>query len=301
MKIVIAGGSGFLGNALAAFLLQKYHTVVILTRGNSGVREGVSYINWDARTVGSWTKELEQADVLINLTGKSVDCRYNKKNREEILSSRLDATQVLGNYLRQHKTKIKLWMNAASATIYGHSLHQANGESSTSFGDGFSVNVCKRWEAAFFQFSDLQIRQVALRISIVLGESGGVMKPFKLLSKLGLGGAQAGGKQMFSWIEMQDFCRAIEFIMDQEPIVGPVNMASPNPITNAALMRLFRKKYAPLGIGIPQPKWLLEMGATIIRTETELILKSRFVIPEKLLQHGFAFNKPMLDAVLDSY
>lgn len=296
--MVIAGGSGFMGKALAAFYVQQKYEVVILSRKVREIQAGCRFVYWDGVTEGSWCKELDNAQLLINLSGKSVNCRYNAKNKQAIFDSRLNSTMVLGNYLVHHKTDIKVWMNAASATIYRHSLDKPMTESNGEIGEGFSVEVCKAWEKTFFEFEIPGIRLVALRTSIVLGENGGVMVPFKRLSRFGMGGSMGNGKQMFSWIHINDFCRIVSFVEQHKSIAGAINVASPNPVRNKELMRLLRKKYAPLGVGIPQPLWLLKFGAWLIRTEIELIAKSRFVIPERLLQEGFIFECSALDKAL---
>lgn len=297
-KIVIAGGSGFMGQALAAFYAQQQYEVVVLSRKERETKKGCRFVYWDGATEGNWCKELDNAQILVNLSGKSVNCRYNEKNKKAIFDSRLNSTLVLGNYLTSHKTAIKVWMNAASATIYRHSLDKPMTESSGEMGTGFSVEVCKAWEKTFFEFEIPGIRMVALRTSIVLGENGGVMVPFKRLARFGMGGSMGKGNQRFSWIHITDFCRIVSFVENNEQLSGAINAASPHPETNKELMRLLRKKYAPLGLGMPQPLWLLKFGAWLIRTEIELMVKSRYVIPERLLQEGFTFEYSALDKAL---
>ena len=296
MKIILAGGNGFLGNVLIKKLRDK-NEIVLLTRGASKTNNGIRYVHWDAQSVGDWVSELDGADVLINLVGRSVDCRYNEKNKKEILESRTKSTQVLGEAILQCAQAPKLWLNSASATIYRHSTDKAMTEESTEFGEGFSVDVCKAWEKSFFDFKLNATRQVAMRITIVLGKDGGAVKPLLRLAKFGLGGAQAGGKQMFSWIHQDDFAAVVKFIVENDAIVGPVNMAAPNPLTNAALMKTMRKTVG-MPIGLPMPTFLLKFGALLIGTETELITKSRYVIPGKLQDAGFEFKYPSVDLAL---
>lgn len=293
-KIVIAGGSGFMGLALANYYAEKNYYVIILTRNlqnqKTKLHNNIEFVLWDGKTEGDWCKELMDAEILVNLSGKSVDCRYNERNKKEIFASRLDSTKVLGNFLTNNKTQIKVWMNAASATIYRHSLDTPMTEDKVEYGTGFSVEVCQAWEQTFYSFKHLNIRQVALRTAIVLGEEGGVMVPFKRLAQFFMAGNLAGGKQMFSWIHIRDFCRIVDFIEKNESIEGSINVSNPNPVRNTVLMHALRRKYNVLKIGIPQPLWLLKFGAWLIRTEIELIVKSRFVIPEKLMKSGFVWD-----------
>lgn len=297
MKIILFGANGFMGQHLIAYF-SKNNEVVAIQRTPQTDREQVRYVSWDGKNPGAWCQELEDADVVINLAGKSVDCRYTEANKAAIFSSRLDSTRAIGEAIRQCKVKPKVWLNAASATIYRHSFEPMT-ESKGIIGEGFSVEVCKAWEKAFFEFRDLGVRQIALRTSIVLGNDGGVMVPFKNLTKFGFGGKMGDGRQLFSWIHIEDACRAIEFLVKQEDLSGVYNIAAPNPITNAAFMQALRKRYKR-PFGLPLPKKLLEFGARIIQTETELILKSRYVIPEKLLNEGFHFKYPAIENCLEA-
>lgn len=296
MKIIIAGGNGFLGKVLCQHFAET-NDVIILSRGTSGLRNGVRYENWDAKSIGPWTKVLENADVLINLVGRSVDCRYTEKNKKEILDSRIDSTTVLGEAINTCQNPPKLWMNSASATIYRHSLDKEMGEDSFEFGEGFSVGICTAWENSFFKFKFEDTRQVALRITIVLGKTGGAVKPLLTLAKLFMGGKQAGGEQFFSWVHEEDFAGMVEFIINHEELSGPINMAAIKPSRNKDVMKAIRKAvHRPFGL--PMPKWMLEIGARIIRTETELITKSRNVIPKKLTDAGFRHKYGDLESAL---
>lgn len=295
MKILITAANGFIGKNLCAHL-AKEHQIIALVRSKQLDLPNIQFLVWDGKTAGEWTQELASCDVVINLAGRSVDCRYTAKNKAEIYASRLDSTRVIGEALKNKKNSVKIWMNAASATIYRHSLNTPMTEKSGEIGTGFSVDVCQQWEKVFFDFSELPIRQIALRTAIVLGENGGVMLPFKRLTKLGFGGKMGKGNQQFSWIHIDDFCRSIEFMIQNENMKACVNLAAPNPITNTVFMQFLRKKYK-MPFSIPSPKWLLEFGARIIHTETELILKSRFVLPEKLLENGFEFKYKTIDQI----
>jgi uncharacterized protein len=292
MKIIITAANGFMGKHLVNFF-GKNHEVIALVRTNAEF-EFAKTVFWDGKTQGSWTSDLENADVVINLAGKSVNCRYNEKNKAAIYSSRLDSTKAIGEAIKQLTNPPKIWLNAASATIYKHSLHEPMTEKKGIYGEGFSVDVCQKWEGAFFHFNLPKTRQVALRTAIVLADKGGVMTPFKRLVQLGFGGKMGDGQQQFSWIHIDDVCRSIEFIINNENLKGAINLSAPNPIKNEEFMKFLRKKYKR-PFGIPSPKWLLEIGARLIKTETELILKSRFVLPQILLSAGFQWSISKID------
>jgi uncharacterized protein (TIGR01777 family) len=296
-KIVIAGGSGFIGQAMA----QRWcadNEVIILTRGKAGEAnnryEGqtsiaaVQYEQWDGATMGDWAKALEGCDVLINLAGRSVNCRYNEANKAEILSSRIRSTAVLGKGVQECANPPKLWINGGSATIYPHATTSPRDESFTDFADDFSVQVCRAWEQAFNAISLERTRKVILRMAITIGE-GGVIVPYRRLVMAGLGGAQGSGKQMFSWIHVEDLCRIVEWLQEHPKQEGVFNAAAPKPINNAAFMATLRK-VLHVPFGLPAPAWLLRLGARIIGTETELILKSRWVLPGRLFKEGFRFQ-----------
>ena len=287
-KIVIAGGTGFVGKFLnEKFKSLGYYVVIISRRQN--------HINWnDTNGIAS---ALENATMLINLAGKSVDCRYNEKNKKEIYNSRIDTTRILGEALMNCKNPPPLWINSSTATIYRHAEDRPMTESRGEIGSGFSVNVATNWEKTFFSFQISQTRQVALRMAIVLGKNGGVIKPLKNLVRFGLGGKQGNGNQMFSWIHIEDLYNVILFVQQHKEISGVLNTSAPNPVNNKTLMELMRK-YVGVSVGLPTPAWLLKMGAVIIKTETELVLKSRWVIPERLLNAGFEFKYPTMAEAL---
>ena len=302
MKIIITAANGFIGTSLVNHFKKENEVICFVrkidTKLKSQFGEKVKMIIWDGKTKGNWIDELENSDVLINLAGKSVDCRYNEENKNEIYASRLESTKILGGAIKSLKNKPKVWFNAASATIYKHSLTVPNTEKNGTIGEGFSVDVCRKWEESFFNFKDLGVRQIALRTAIVLGKNGGVMKPFNRLVNFGLGGKMGKGNQQFSWIHEKDVCSAISFLINNEKSSGVYNISAPNPITNAFFMKTLRNTNKAF-FGIPSPTWLLKIGAWIINTETELILKSRFVIPEKLRQEGFEFEFKTIDLCLN--
>jgi uncharacterized protein len=283
MKIIIAGGSGFLGKSLENHFESQ--EVWILTRNPKRTNE----IHWDAQNIGKWTEYLENADVLINMTGKSVDCRYNDKNRMEILRSRIDSTNILQKAVDNCKNPPKIWLNSSSATIYTHAETQLMTETMGIIGDDFSMNICKAWEKAFFEKDNPKTRKVALRTAIVLGKQGEAFKKLKTITRLGLGGKQGNGRQKMSWIHIEDFCRAVEFIIQNESIKGVINISAPNSIDNQSFMAILRNKLN-IPFGLPSPVFLLEIGTLLLQTETELLLKSRNVYPERLLSYGFRFR-----------
>lgn len=294
--IVLTGGSGFIGKALYDYFTAKGEKVVIVSRHQPDWIAKEYFSRWDGKTYGDWAKHLEGAKAVINLSGKSVDCRYTNRNRELILSSRTDATNAIAAAIAQCQTPPEMWLNAASATIYRHAEDRPQTETNGEIGHGFSVDVCKAWEKSFFE-SRVQIRKAALRISIVLGK-GSALNVLKGLTMAGLGGAMGNGHQMFSWVHVDDLCRSIDYIITHK-IEGPVNIASPGSVTNREFMGTLREK---LGIpfGIPQPAWLIKMGAVLLRTEAELVLKSRWVAPEKLSKAGFEFRYKEIGSALSS-
>jgi uncharacterized protein len=297
-KLIIAAGTGFLGKVLTTHFKDKFGEIVILTRGKSKSDHNIKYVNWDAKTFSGWEKELENADVLINLAGKSVDCRYTEENKKEILLSRIQSTKILNKAVLNCKTPPKHWLNSSTSTIYRFSLDKQMDEINGEIGNDFSMNVAQSWEKAFFKIETPNTLKTALRTSIVLGKNGGAFIPLKTLAKIGLGGKQGNGNQLISWIHEEDFAYAIEFIIQKE-ITGVVNIVSPEPISNTEFMKKLQKTVG-IPFGIPINAFLLKMGSFIIRTETELVLKSRNVIPKKLLENGFKFKFVNVDAAFQN-
>lgn len=296
-KLIIAGGTGFLGGVLIKHLSTSFDEIVLLSRKRKPTDGKVRTVVWNAKTLDTWALELEDAKAIINMTGRSVDCRYTSKNKASILNSRIDATKVLGLAIAQCKQPPAVWLNSSTATIYRHSIDVPMNEDDGVIGSGFSVEVAKAWETAFFNSATPKTRKVALRTSIVLGKNGGALHPIKRLTQLGLGGKQGSGNQKFSWIHEADFAQSIAFILNHPTLKGAINIVAPNPTTNIELMKLMRK-YLNVPIGLAAGKRLLEMGAILIRTETELILKSRNVIPSRLLEAGYTFKYCTLEASL---
>ncbi|KAF2081062.1 TIGR01777 family oxidoreductase [Flavobacterium sharifuzzamanii] len=292
-KLIIAAGTGFLGQVLVNHFKNKFEEIVILTRGKSQTIDGIKYVNWNARTFTGWEKELENASILINLAGKSVDCRYTKANKKEILWSRIESTKILNKAVLSCKNPPKHWLNSSTATIYRFSLDKQMDEVDGEIGNDFSINVALSWEKAFFKTETPKTLKTALRTSIVFGKNGGAFVPLKTLAKMGFGGKQGSGNQFVSWIHEEDFASAVDFIIEKE-ITGVINIVSPTPIRNSDFMQGLRKSIG-FPFGIPLNKFFLEIGSFVIRTETELVLKSRNVVPKRLLENGFQFKFEEID------
>lgn len=291
-KIVVAGATGFLGGVLTQYFVKRGNTVYALCRKLPATsQQHVKYVLWDGETLGNWAEALEGAEMLINMVGRSVDCRYNEKNKAQILNSRINSTKILGEAVLARADPPKLWINSSSATIYRHSEDKAMNEYDGELGDTFSEQVCKAWEATFHACYTPHTRKVVIRSAIVFGNSGGVLPVLRSLTAKGLGGKQGSGKQYVSWIHEHDFCRAIEYIAQHPVMSGVYNLSSPNPVRNEEMMTTLRLDMGKL-IGMPSTKWMLEIGAILLQTETELVLKSRRVVPQKLLDAGFEFCFP---------
>ena len=239
-KLIIAAGTGFLGQVLIHHFKNKFEEIVILTRGKSQIIDGIKYVNWNARTFSGWETELENTTVLINLAGKSVDCRYTKENKKEILFSRIESTKILNKAVLNCQNPPKHWLNSSTSTIYRFSLDKQMDETDGEIGNDFSINVALSWEKAFFKTETPNTLKTALRTSIVLGKNGGAFIPLKTLAKIGFGGKQGKGNQFISWIHEEDFANAIDFILQKE-IVGVINVVSPEPIHNVDFMQKLLK------------------------------------------------------------
>lgn len=297
-KLIIAAGTGFLGNVLIDHFKDKTEEIIILTRRKATTKGNVRYINWDAKTMTGWEHELEGADVLINLAGKSVDCRYTEANKNKIMASRVDSTVILGKAVAKCSKPPVHWLNSSTATIYRHSTDKQMNEATGEIGHDFSMNVAKVWERVFFEAETPRTIKTALRTSIVLGKKGGAFIPLKRLAQLGFGGRQGSGNQFVSWIHEQDFAHAIEYIISTK-MEGAVNVVSPAPVRNGLFMAELRNALN-MPFGLPVPEALLKIGAAVIGTETELVLKSRNVIPARLIAGGFKFKNGTLAAAINS-
>jgi uncharacterized protein (TIGR01777 family) len=296
MKVVIAGGTGHLGGLLASALRNRGDAVIVLSRkaGPAGV------VAWDGRTVGPWASQLEGADAVVNLAGRSVDCRYHEGNRRDILASRVDSTRAVGTAIARASRPPRVWLQMSTATLYAHRFDAGNDEATGRLGGDegdapaswrFSIEVARAWEAALHEAVTPDTRKVLLRTAMVMSpERGGVFDLLLRLVRLRLGGAIAGGRQFVSWIHDQDFVRAVFFLLEKD-LQGPVNLAAPRPLPQRDFMAALR---AAAGVrwGLPATAWMLEVGAFVLRTEGELILKSRRVVPGRLREAGFSFEYP---------
>jgi len=299
MKLVMPGGSGQVGTVLARAFHARGDEVVVLSRTprNAPWRT----VAWDGETLGDWASEIEEADALINLAGQSVNCRYTPQNRKIIKDSRVKSTKIIGDAILQAWKPPRVWLQASTATIYAHRYDAPNDEANGIIGGSepnapdawrFSIEVATSWERALKESPTPLTRQVAMRSAIVMNPDRG--SPFDILLRLvrfGLGGQAGDGKQYMSWIHDQDFVRAVIWLIEHEELEGPVNLAAPNPLTNSEFMRGLRSARG-IPFGLPAFEWMLELGALLLRSETELILKSRRVIPARLLQSGFKFQFP---------
>jgi uncharacterized protein len=287
-KIILAGGNGYLGSVFASYYRDLADEIVILSRREKPVDNNIRTVIWDGHTRGEWLDTLEGADMLINLCGKNVNCRYNKANREEIISSRIIPTTLLGDVISKMENPPKLWINITSATIYRHAEDHPQDEETGDIGYGFSIDVCKQWESTFFNTDTPNTRKIALRMGIVLGMSDSAFPRLLTLVKFGLGGKQGDGRQYMSWVHEQDAAKATEWLLQHPELNGVFNCTAPVPLKNSEFMAAIRHAFG-IPFGLPTPAWLLGIGAAIIGTETELILKSRWVIPKRLADSGYKF------------
>jgi uncharacterized protein (TIGR01777 family) len=296
MKVVIAGGSGQVGTVLARAFHADGHDVVALSR-----RPGMQpwrVVNWDGSTLGDWRSEIDGCDVVINLAGRSVNCRYSAKHRREILESRVLSTRAVGQAIGEARRPPRVWLQASTATIYAHRYDKPNDEHSGILGGDepgapgtwrFSIDVARAWERTFDEAVTDNTRKVALRSAMTMSpDAGGIFDTLLKLVRRGLGGSAGDGRQYVSWIHYEDFIAAVRWLIARDDIHGVVNVAAPNPLPNAEFMRLLREACG-MPFGLPATRWMLEIGAVVLRTETELILKSRRVVPARLMEHGFTF------------
>jgi uncharacterized protein len=299
MKIVIPGGSGQVGTILARAFHRDGHEVVVLSRRPD--ERPWRVVAWDAATLGPWQREIDGCGVVINLTGRSVNCRYTPANRQAIRQSRVLSTRLVGQAIRASARPPRVWLQASTATIYAHRYDEPNDESSGILGGDepnapdawrFSIDVARAWERAFEEARTDRTRKVALRSAMTLSpDAGGVFATLLGLTRCGLGGRAGDGRQFMSWVHDADFVAAIRWLIARDDVDGVVNVAAPRPLPNADFMRILREA-SGVAVGLPASRWMLEIGAVFLRTETELILKSRRVVPGRLLEHGFRFSYP---------
>ncbi|MEP7122460.1 MAG: DUF1731 domain-containing protein [Byssovorax sp.] len=298
MKIVIPGGSGQIGQLLARGFVSGGHEVVILSRAAAAVGRTVP---WDGRTVAAWSKEIDGADVVINLAGRTVNCRYTPENLEAMMSSRVDSTRAVGEAIAAAASPPRVWLQMSTATIYAHRLDAPNDEATGIIGGkepgvpaywAYSVKIATEWERALNEAKTPKTRRVALRSAMMMSpDREGIFDVMLGMVRRGLGGTAAGGAQFVSWMHDTDFSKAIDLLIAREDLEGAVNLAAPNPLPYADFMRAMREAWG-IRLGLPATKWMLEIGAWAMRTDTELVLKSRRVIPGRLLEAGFEFAQP---------
>ncbi|MEP6811199.1 MAG: TIGR01777 family oxidoreductase [Chthoniobacterales bacterium] len=298
MKVILPGGSGQVGKLLARHFSARGDEVVILSRTEA--KTPGRWRHWDAESLIDWTDEIEGADVIINLAGRSVNCRYTAENRQLIKDSRVNSTRLIGRAIAEATNPPRLWLQASTATIYAHRFDAPNDESGIIGGREpnapdtwrFSIEVAKAWEQALDQSETPATRKIKLRSAMVMSpDRGGIFDTLLQLVRFGLGGTAGDGRQYISWIHERDFVRAIDWLIVHEEASGAVNLAAPNPLPNREFMHELRRAYG-MSLGLPATQWMLEIGAFFMRTETELILKSRRVVPAYLLAHGFKFDFP---------
>lgn len=285
-RVILAGGSGFIGAALEQRLLQTGHEVIVLSRRP---RAGsVGRIEWDGRSVGPWAGLLDGAATVVNLAGRNVNCSWNKTNRKEILASRIDSVRVLADAIRQCTTPPRVWIQACATGIYGNTGDTLVDENTAS-GKGFLAETCRRWENEFNGAALASTRKVLLRIGVVLGHGGGMMSVLKPLAKLGLGGAAGNGRQFISWIHMQDLLSLVVWAIEREDAIGVFNAVAPSPVSNAEFMRLLRKAvHRPWSPSVPS--WVLHAAALVMRTDASLALEGQRVEPRRLIEQGFVWQ-----------
>ena len=297
--IILAGGTGFLGQLLQNHFAKIYHKVIVLTRQAKPAKDNIHFMEWDGRNPGHWMHEVDGADAIINLTGKSVNCRYNENNKKEILESRISSTLALGAAVIMAAKPPRIWINSSSATFYRHAEDRPQDEYTGETGKDFSMGVCQQWEETFFDIPTPGTRKVALRTALVLGKKGGVYPVFRKLANIGLAGKQGSGRQMTSWIHEDDFVASIDFIMASPELDGAINITAPHPVSNEEFIKAMRHSLGH-SCGLPQTKWMLKIGAWFMGTETELVTKSRWVVPTRLLRCEFDFKYPFVQQAFNA-
>jgi len=299
MKIILAGGSGQLGQLLARSFEREGEDVVVLTR-SPRVASGRA-VAWDGKSAGDWAGEIEGSDVVVNLTGRNVNCRYTEANRREMLASRVESARAVGAAIARAALPPRVWLQMSTATIYAHRFDAPNDEMTGLLGGsepgvpaywGFSIQIAREWEKAQTDAATPRTRKVALRSAMVMSpDRGGIFDTLLGLVRRGLGGPAGSGEQFVSWMHHRDFLRAVKLLIVRDDIAGPVNLASPNPLPYREFMKALRDVWG-IGFGLPATKWMLEIAAFAMRTDTELVLKSRRVVPRRLLEAGFDFEFP---------
>ncbi|MFF5516930.1 DUF1731 domain-containing protein [Streptomyces coeruleorubidus] len=304
MKIVIPGGTGQVGTVLKRALSAAGHDVVVLSRRPRQQGD----VHWDGTTLGPWAGEIDGSDVVVNLAGRSVNCRYTPANLREMTDSRVHSARVVGEAIAAAARPPRVWLQMSTATVYAHRFDAPNDEATGVIGGtepdapgywAHSVDIAKAWEREQETAGTPHTRKVALRAAMVMSpDRGGVFDVLLRLARLGLGGPVAGGAQYVSWIHDQDFVRAVGFLVARDDITGPVNLAAPAPLPHRDFMRALRTAWG-VPVGLPATRLMAEAGAFVLRSDTELLLKSRRVVPGRLLDAGFTFGHPDWPAAAD--
>ncbi len=299
MKFVIPGGSGQVGSVLARAFQAEGHEVVVLSR--SAQQASWRVVPWSFGDLSGWAGELDGADVVINLAGRSVNCRYTPANRKEIIDSRVESVRAVGKAVAMAKRPPRVWLQASTATIYAHRYDAPNDEATGILGGDepgapdtwrFSIDVAKAWEKALDEAPAPGTRKVKLRSAMIMSpDPGGIFDTLATLVRRGLGGTSGDGRQYISWVHETDFIRALKFLIEHDSLGGVVNVAAPEPLANREFMAVLRRVWGAR-FGLPASRWMLEIGALFMRTETELILKSRRVVARRLAEAGFTFQYP---------
>ncbi|WP_148613517.1 TIGR01777 family oxidoreductase [Nocardioides rubriscoriae] len=306
MKVVIPGGTGHVGAVLRRALVAQGHEVVVLSRSPRTLEDGVRHVVWDGQTLGAWSDEVDGADAVVNLAGRSVSCRYTDEHLREMMDSRVRSTRVVGEAVMKAECPPRVWLQMSTATIYADATHRttAHDEATGEIGGDepdvplyweYSVRIARHWEAAQAEADLPHTRRVAVRTAMVMSpDRGSVLDYLLWLARLGLGGAVAGGRQHVSWIHGDDFARAVLFLLERDDLEGPVNLAAPDPVPQRELMRTLRRAWGRRP-GLPATRWMAGLGAWALRSDPELLLKSRRVVPGRLLEAGFVFEHPTWD------
>lgn len=299
-RLIIAGGSGFVGRALSEFFAAKEFAVVVLTRGKSEARDGIRFVNWDGKTAGNWWRELDSAAALFNLTGRNINCRFTEKNRREILHSRIDSVRALRDAVGRCSSPPSIWAQASATGIYGDTGDRVCDETAP-HGTDFLARVCEQWEAEFADVAVPKMRKIALRFGVVLGPDGGMIAPLEKLARAFLGGHVGSGRQFISWIHLADLIGIFVAAIAEKDFAGVFNAVAPNPVTNSEFMcelrRALHRPWSP-----PAPAWAIKIIAPLIGTEPSLALASTRAIPKRLLEKNFRFRfsglRPALSDIL---
>ncbi|MEO7422285.1 MAG: DUF1731 domain-containing protein [Ornithinibacter sp.] len=301
MKVVIPGGTGQVGGILRRALAARGHEVVVLSRHPEALEPGLRHRGWDGRSLGDWAGEIDGAEAVVNLAGRTVSCRYTSENLSQMMDSRVESTRVVGEAIARAARPPRVWLQMSTATIYADRRDAPNDEATGVIGGHergvptyweYSVRIARCWEAAQMEAALPRTRRVALRSAMVMSpDRGGVFDVLLRMARLGLGGPVAGGGQYVSWIHDRDFVGAVELLVEREDLEGPVKLAAPEPLPQRDLMGALRRSWGHRP-GLPATAWMAEIGAWVMRSDTELLLKSRRVIPSRLLEAGFEFEHP---------